>query len=324
MHVALLGYYGYGNLGDDALLDCSLKQLKREMPNASIIVLDNPANLVHRQSTLNTSYISRFSWKALLRTFLKTNMLIFGGGSILQDVTSTKSLYYYLGMILFAKLLRNQVHLVAQGVGPINNPFSRCLSKLILPLVTTITCRDAQSIVYITELVRLKKQPQLTADLAFLLKMPTADIARSSAGNGFNLTSSASTLGVVLRQYKGIELGTILEKIKQLIKEESVTNILLLPFQPEDIEYHKYIKTQLSIPTILMDAIYSPKDMLNAYTHLDYVLSMRLHGLVFAKLKGIPFQGIVYDPKVNALLDDTRTMEELKLAASMSFKYLNP
>ena len=52
---------------------------------------------------------------AILRAVKKCDMLISGGGSLLQDVTSSKSLHYYLSIIRCAEFFHKKVFIYSQG-----------------------------------------------------------------------------------------------------------------------------------------------------------------------------------------------------------------
>ena len=65
----------------------------------------------------------------------KADLLISGGGSLLQNVTSGRSLYYYMGVLFLAKLVHTPIMLYAQGIGPIYGKFARRFDEMVLAII---------------------------------------------------------------------------------------------------------------------------------------------------------------------------------------------
>lgn len=64
---------------------------------------------------------------------------------MLQDVTSQRSLCYYLGIIILGKMLGKKVMLFAQGIGPIRAKWARRLTSFVCSKADLITVRDKES-----------------------------------------------------------------------------------------------------------------------------------------------------------------------------------
>ena len=76
----------------------------------------------------------------------KTRLYINGGGSLMQDVTSHRSLWFYLFTISAAKRLGCQVMMYGCGIGPIHSPANRRrAAKVLQKSVDAITLRDTHS-----------------------------------------------------------------------------------------------------------------------------------------------------------------------------------
>ena len=100
--VLISGYYGFSNAGDEAMLTAIVDSLKREAPDTVITVISG-----HPRSTCalhDVKSIGRFDFPAILRAMAGTDLLLSGGGSLLQNVTSHFSLFYYLSISLLASL----------------------------------------------------------------------------------------------------------------------------------------------------------------------------------------------------------------------------
>ena len=116
--VALSGYYGFHNSGDDALLEAILKSLKAKKPEIRPIVFSARPKETMRQYGVDAAH--RFSPVSLSRYLRKTHILINGGGSLLQDKTSSKSLWYYLYVMHLARKKGAAVYVYANGIGPLH------------------------------------------------------------------------------------------------------------------------------------------------------------------------------------------------------------
>src|SRR3989339_978082 len=143
MKIALSGYYGFGNIGDEALLTI----IKQKIAGAEFTVLDR-------------------SFKIISQIF-RSDLLISGGGTLFQDKTSSRSFYYYIGVVALAKLMGKKVMILAQGFGPLNKTLNRHLARLVLNRVDIITLRDKQSLETIKKLGVTIPRIELTADPVF-------------------------------------------------------------------------------------------------------------------------------------------------------------
>ena len=121
--VLMSGYYGFDNSGDDAILKAVVKDLKKLNDDLSITVLSK--NPKKTEEMYPVKAVNRFSVRDVINAIKSTTMLISGGGSLLQDVTSSRSLWYYLAVMAMAKMYNKPVMVYANGIGPINKKFNR-------------------------------------------------------------------------------------------------------------------------------------------------------------------------------------------------------
>ena len=123
VNILISGYYGFDNIGDESILRTLVSSLREHIPDCSLTVLShNPAST---REKYGVEAVERMSPMAILRAVKKCDMLISGGGSLLQDVTSSKSLHYYLSIIRCAQFFRKKVFIYSQGIGPIDRPGNR-------------------------------------------------------------------------------------------------------------------------------------------------------------------------------------------------------
>ncbi len=137
--VCISGYYGFKNFGDEAIL----KVLTEHLKDADVTVFSS--NPQFTSNTYEVKSVKSFDLKKVVQIIKETDILISGGGSLLQDVTSLKSLIYYSLIIALAILFNKKVIIFAQGIGPINNKFAQTIVKNLLKLCSLVTVRDDNS-----------------------------------------------------------------------------------------------------------------------------------------------------------------------------------
>ena len=143
MKILLSGYYGFDNAGDDAVLFAIVQALREIIPDVDITVLSNQPEKTAQQ--FGVKAVDRWGKTSLPKAIKDCDVLISGGGSLLQDVTSKNGILYYLGVIKLAQMMRKKVIVYAQGIGPVNEPRNRALVAKILNKVQAITVRDFDS-----------------------------------------------------------------------------------------------------------------------------------------------------------------------------------
>lgn len=123
--VLISGYYGFKNFGDEAILSVLVSHLKEI--GADITVFSSDTVYTSKKYSVNS--VRSFYMPDVLKEIQNTDVLISGGGSLLQDVTSLKSLVYYSFIIALALLFNKKVIIFAQGIGPVNNKFAQFIVK---------------------------------------------------------------------------------------------------------------------------------------------------------------------------------------------------
>lgn len=170
--IFLFGFYGYGNLGDEILLEKSLRLLSEYDNISEVTVLSPKIPRILRENleiNFELTNVSKYNFLKLLKTINSCDLIIGGGGGIFQDETSLRSFLYYSTLVRYALLMKKPVLLLAQSLGPLKNNLSRRIMKKILraDLVYPIM-RDPVSYRY-SKL--FSKNALLSADLAFVNNM---------------------------------------------------------------------------------------------------------------------------------------------------------
>ena len=297
---AVSGYYGFGNLGDDAILH-AISGMFRQFPvPVRLTVLSNsPADTV-RQYGLNA--VPRFSPLGLFRTLYGSDIVISGGGSLLQNKTSTRSLIYYLAVIRLAQLLGKPVVVYANGIGPLLGSRNRRLVHKVIEKCALVTLRDHQSVEELRSLGVARPDLYVTGDPAFTLK-PTR--APREYLRELGISDDAQVVGISVRNLPDNDHfpGEFAKLCDRLALEKGKTIVFLVMQESRDEAISRQIMAQMTAPSHLAKTPGDPGAMLSLIRDMDAVVSMRLHTIIFAAQMQVPVAGCVYDPKVSAFLD---------------------
>lgn len=299
--VVLSGYYGYENMGDEALLAAIVGALKAEVADLHIIVLSAaPEKTSARYGVEAASRLNLFSVASALK---RADLLISGGGSLLQDVTGPLTIPYYLGIVALAKALGKPVMFYAQGIGPVNGSLGKTLIRLIADRVDMITLRDKASAELLHEIGVCKPPLEVTADPVFGVDLTDCGGAEGILNElGFTLPEEP-VAGIFVREWKGM-LGykkavagladSLLDKNRQVI---------FVPMQyPADVVPAGEIAGMMKNKPLLIEKGLKLSQITGLVNSMDIVIGMRLHALIIAAVCAVPMVGISYDPKVEDFL----------------------
>jgi len=302
--IVISGYYGFNNAGDEALLTAILASLRAFEPKADITVISgNPGNTIVKHQVKS---LYRFAAVRLLRAIGEADLVISGGGSLLQDVTSKRSLIYYLSIIAAAKWKGRKVMLFAQGIGPIRNRLMRLLTRLVVNKADAITVRDRDSAEELARMGVPAVKVEVTADPVLMLN-PESKVMGKAILAEAGLDPYKPIIGVSVREWPENQrclkqLATALGKLS----EKYNAQIAILPLQVSmDLKDSQLLQSYL--PKIrnrvaLLQGDYSTEEFLSIIGSFRLLIGMRLHALIFAAVMKVPLMAISYDPKVDSFL----------------------
>ena len=301
MRIALSGYYGFGNAGDEAILAASLAGLRRRLPEAEFVVLsgDPAATQAHHQVEAQP----RWSLASIWRTVRGADLLISGGGGLLQNSTSMLSLMYYLTVLKAAWFARTPYAIFAQGVGPLRGWLARRGAATCVRRAAAITVRDEASAELLQGIGIPAERIEVTADPALTLQPAPPEQAHEILG-GAGVPEDRPLLGLAVRQWKGQQaaLDAMAEAARRAVDELEMQAVAL-PFQPgQDLEVCRSLAAMIP-GCVVLDAPLRPAELMAVVGRLDMLLAMRLHALIFAAAQAVPAVGVVYDPKVRAFCE---------------------
>jgi polysaccharide pyruvyl transferase CsaB len=301
--VVLSGYYGFNNAGDEAVLQAIINSLKKADQDLYITVLSN--NPEHTTKAYGVKAVNRWKLNEIAGAIKESDLLISGGGSLLQDVTSKNGILYYLGIIGLARFYKKPVVIYSQGIGPVNTKRNRWLVAKTLNKTQGITVRDEQSK---EELLKMgvKKEIIVSADPVLGFNPDDTSITKGLElleRGGVKLDDKGKILGVSLRPWKAdaANFQAIAQACDKLI--ERGWQIVFIPMHfPEDIAVAREFTKGMKREAQILKENYSPTETLDLYKTVDLVLGMRLHALIMAAVVEKPLVPISYDPKVDSFM----------------------
>lgn len=298
--VIISGYYGLGNSGDEALLKSIVDNLRQIEPKLSITALSGNAR--HTKEAYGINTVDRFSPLGVIKAMRNSKLLISGGGSLIQDATSTKSLLYYLGIILLAKAMGLKVMLYANGMGPISEKNVKKVHR-VLNKVDLITLRENVSLNEIRRCNIYKPTVTVTADPAYLLE-PCSQKRTNELLAQLGIEDKKYVV-VSVREWKNAAENFEDETayaIDSLAEEGYFA--LFIPMQlSRDKEISQRIAAKMHHPSAVLDKEISVSEMLGIISRSSTVIGMRLHTLIFASAVSVPMIGIIYDPKIKGTME---------------------
>ncbi|BCK82856.1 hypothetical protein MM59RIKEN_01750 [Pusillibacter faecalis] len=318
--VVICGAYGRGNAGDDAILEAILQEMALIDPDMPATVLSKePKSTRLAYRVRSVSRTNMFAWHSAMR---HAKLYINGGGSLIQDVTSRRSLWFYLLNIAVAKRCGCKVQMYGCGIGPVTRENHRRLAARVLNrYVDVITLREPDSREELRAMGVTKPEILLTADPALTLRKAEDDQIDSVLLRA-GIPPQGRYLCFALRQWRGFEEKAPLfgAAACYAYKTYGLIPVFTAVEKHLDPAAARLAAQGLDIPHYFLDDAGGAGTIIGALSRMEAVVSMRLHALIFAAGQGIPLAGVVYDPKVSAFLrytgqDNFTNLEDLTEAA---------
>ena len=306
MKILIAGYYGFGNVGDDAVLQAILQELRAREKQIEIVVLSAKPQLTKELYAVNSIY--RYDWRKFISETRSSDVLLIGGGTLFQNITSNRSLIYYVSLVIAARMLGKKVVIFAQGFGPLKGKFYAWLTRLAFGSAALITIRDKESLAAVKNM-RLKSQKvYLTADPAALLEVTKEEGEKILSMEGIK-KSEKLTLGIALRsmlEQRSLPYEKLARIIDGMVKQYNFYPIFLLFQCPEDMAATSKVIGAMQENSTVIFRICRPEEMLSIISQIDLLIGMRLHALIFAAMSGVPALGLAYDPKIEAFMQSVQ------------------
>ncbi len=298
----LSGYYGFNNSGDDALLLALINDLKEYKPDVRIAVLSQKRKMTEKLYRVDA--ISRMNPLDVGRAIKNSKVLLSGGGSLIQDETSSKSLWYYLAIIKNAGKKGVGVMQIANGIGPVSREKNRRLAaKIINENVDMITLRESKSYNEINAM-HINVECEVTADPA--ISLSGVDKERVEQIFKSNSVEAGEYVCIALRDWKYMHPGfkSDMAKFLDYIKDTYSKNIVFVPMQyPVDMEISEQISAMMKNRAYIIKTPCTIEETIGIIKYSSLVVAMRLHSLVYAVSCGVGVIAVKYDPKIDGFME---------------------
>ena len=138
----VIGNYGDGNIGDEAILDALLDEIIDT--NAHSVEIIVPSRNPEKLKELHKNRIRAISPKQIIKEFISIDTMIFGGGTLFSKYSG---IYVYFSMLLIILSKMSGKHIFFKGIGISDNVplVLRILIKNSIRFVEEISTRDIES-----------------------------------------------------------------------------------------------------------------------------------------------------------------------------------
>lgn len=291
MRCVLVGNYGVGNIGDEALKEYFLTEFR---DIRWTVVTAKPE---HDQDVprLPLGFRSLFaSWWRTISEIRHADALVFGGGSLFTDIESVWACVIWRSYAVVAAYFGVPVILAFQGVGPWKTKLGRTLAWKTYRSAKAISVRDEKSLARVREL-----QPQATPVLAF---DPAFALfaAHQKKPVGRRL--------VVIPRTNSDD--AFFAEVRQKLTQD-FTDVRILLMQPDATELRVGERIRkLAGGKAEVVPLTSVRQLLDEVSTASEVVSQRYHGALAAIAMGVPVQVVPQHPgdkmdSLRAAADDT-------------------
>ena len=308
--VVVSGYYGFGNMGDESLLDVIAATLAEEIPDVKIAALTRHPKADAKRTGLRC--VSRFS-PAAVGTIRGAKLLVSGGGSLLQDSTSRRSLKYYAGVLGIAEAFGVKSYVYANGIGPVRDKSNRKLTAKVVDRAAEVSVRDADSADELRRIGVTRENIRVTADPAFLIRpydehRLARTMDRIGVKDGFFAVSLRPPVQKNTDTSPMHVADEVVDACVKITKEYGLVPFVIPMQEVQDGEICRYFaekyneRMQNSGRSALLYTPENAPELIGVLSKAAFVIGMRLHSIIFASSAEVPVVGLEYDPKVSSMM----------------------
>ena len=295
--VALAGYYGFGNLGDELLAEAAISALLRCGIGRERIVLITAAPEESMQK-FGVDSVNRWKVSQVCLTLLQSETLLLGGGGLFQDVSSLRSCFYYWWLIRTARFCGAVPWALGQSVGPLSTRMGRRLTRDALKCCRAVQVRDAASEALCASL-------GLSVETGDDIVLSLADSFTGRASDD-NAPPPAKELLVNLRpDGRGLKKHALAERFADAVSTYSASyrgELVGVALSKEDERLMSRFSQEGRLPVSRIEHVATLSDALRVFcaSRGAAAFGMRLHFLVLGAMARIPLVAAPYDPKVES------------------------
>lgn len=296
--VVICGAYGHGNSGDEAILEAIVGEMRGIDQNIPITVLSRRPGETMRLRGVDSIY--RFDYPGFRRAMRSAKLYINGGGSLIQNVTSRRSLRYYLYTIRAARHLGCRVIMYGCGIGPVSGETDIAKArKTINENVDIITLREPDSLEELKRFGIDKPEIILSSDPAMNLP-PAEDWEVDAFMRAHDMDPEGRYICFALRKWPGFDerARDIALAARHAHDDLGLTPVFLSINHLDDIRAAEKVAEYLDgTPCYLISSALGSAMTIGLMARMSTVVSMRLHGLIFAAGQGFRWWASAMTPR---------------------------
>ena len=305
--VGISGSYGGMNLGDEAILEAILKELRASCDADVVVFSRHPRDTEVRHKVRSVALRDLHKEEAV-QELKKLDLFILGGGGILFDGMADA----FLRDVNWAKELDIPVMIYAISVGPLKEPETKKLVMETLNRVDRITVREGEAKRILND-IGVTRDIEVTADPALLLTstpfgkemLKREGIDPEVALVGFSVREP----GPAAPDLNVDQYHTVLANAADFMVERFDAQALFVPMElgeNRDPQHsHAVISKMANAQRAnVLKGEYSSGQVLGLMQNMSFAVGMRLHFLIFSCIHRIPFVPLPYASKVTGLLAD--------------------
>lgn len=305
--IGISGSYGGMNLGDEAILEGILGELRASVPAEVTVFSMNPPDTLARHRVEDAIGVRSLTRKEIAPAIKQLDLLVLGGGGILFDGEAEA----YLREVVMAQEMGIPVVLYAISAGPLVTAASRRAVRDALngSPSTVITVRDRLGY-RLLEDVGVTQEIELAADPAFLLEPEELPLAALEAeGVRFDrplVGFSVREPGPAAPDIDPQQYYALLANAADFVVERFGAEVVFVPMEKADVQHSHGVVARMRYAerAEILKRRYSSRQILDLMGRFDFAVGMRLHFLIFAALRGTPFSPLPYASKVSGLIED--------------------
>ncbi|MCG9545949.1 polysaccharide pyruvyl transferase family protein [Vibrio sp. Isolate33] len=290
-------WIGSKNLGDELIFKVLLEQLEvLGISRKDVVAITLDPNRTRK--TFGTQSVGHRDILGQLIAIRQGDVLVFGGGGLLQDETSIWNLPYHLSRVWIARLMGKEVVGLGLGAGLVSMRFSKWLIRMTFGTSVPMNVRDTESLQILKQIsVQNVKQ---AADLVFGHSVQEYESDGYIAVALRPFSKKRSWLPVHMREHVTLDDPSHIADALDVIARQVNLPIRLVSFDlDKDLDYHHTIAAQMSTKVSFVSP--TLKDVTKVIGAANVVIGMRYHAAVLAFLCGVPSVLIGYSPKVQSL-----------------------
>lgn len=291
----ICGYFGYGNMGDEAVL-CGLTEgLRRIKPDIRLCIMTASP----RKTSLSyiADSICRFDMAAVLGAMKKSRLLIFGGGNLLQDSTSNASLRYYLYILKSAKKHGMKIAVYSNGIGPVLEAENLDRIADALSVADSISMRERRSFELAKSVCRSDKNIRLTFDPVLLRSAPEKNDIAVSCG-----LEKEKYFVISPRETDRFSMKKLSALARFVAEKYSLVPVLIAMQKNEDLPVCRAVSRDIC-GSIVVGENTDPESILGLLCGARFLISSRLHTLICATSAVCPMMAYSEDIKLSSYLE---------------------